>query len=432
LTASAAEVPPPRALTAAQKREAVAALAKQLRDRYCIAGTAEAAAVALEKKLEQGGYDTYGDDQAFSAAVTADLVAATKDKHLKFGAAPPPEPAPTTSTAEPAKYRDREQAQWRAGVRRGNNGFLRAEILCGNVGYLDVRRFQPPDMAVETLVGAMAFLANADAIIVDVRNCHGGSAHMMPYFGAYFVAKPTHLFDMEFRGDSFTDHYWTLAYVPGKRMSEVPMYILTSAYTFSGAEGFAYRFQVLKRATIVGETTGGGANAGGVLDVPPFFRVYMPMGRPVDGKTGTNWEGTGVLPDLATSARDALSTAHISALKTLRAKAGDDADRTRLDWALQRAEAARDPVNLTAKDLDRFSGTYGTWRVWAEGGQLRAQEEADAPLLLSPLTGTLFAADAEDPKHFEFMAGTTGKISVMVFTDRNYQSATFNRGSSGW
>ena len=145
------------------------------------------------------------------------------------------------------------------------------------------------------------------------------------------------------------------------------MFILTSGYTFSGAEGFAYRFQVLKRAVVVGETTGGGANAGGILDVGPVFKVWMPMGRPVDADTGTNWEGTGVVPDIKTSAMDALSTAHVEALKTLKAKAAGDRDRARLDWAMERREAGREPVILSESDLVLLTGRFGSCRVWERG-----------------------------------------------------------------
>ena len=405
---------PVRPITGAEKRQAVAELAGMLRARYAIAETADAAAKAVEEKLAGGAYDPIGDAEQFAEAVKADLVAATHDKHLHFGVVPPPEPTPATSS-QPSP--DARAAAWRARARGGNWGMPRAEVLAGNVGYLEVRRFQPPDMAGDTVVAAIGFLANADAVIVDLRNCHGGNAYLQPLFAGYFFSRPTSLYDMVFRGSNSTERFWTMAWLPGRRLAELPMYILTSAYTFSGGEAFAYRFKVLKRATIVGETTGGGANAGGVLDVAPCFRVFMPMGRPVDRDTQSNWEGTGVEPDIKTSAREALRVAHVEALRLLRARATIDAEKARLDWALERAEAERAPATMPADALDRLAGTYGDVTVFVEGGQLRLQREGEAPTLLRPLAPTVFASDTDDPVRAEFRVAAESRGGLLVFTD---------------
>ncbi len=408
-----------RSVDSAQKSQAITELTKLIRARYAIAGTAEKAAQLLEKNLAEGSYDKIDDALTFAGAITTDIQGITGDKHFRVGPAPLPEPKPEPVTSTKPVDKDAERAAWFAGIRRGNYGFLNIGILAGNVGYLDFRRFQPPDLAGDTLVGAMAFLANADAIIIDLRNCHGGSAYMTGYFAGYFFPRATHLFDMEFRGDNFTDHFWTMAYLPGKRFPDVPLYILTSAYTFSGAEGFAYRFKVLKRATIVGETTGGGANAGGVLDVAPFFRVYMPMGRPVDRDTGTNWEGTGVEPDIKTTAREALVTAHLEALKKLKANAAGKDDQARLDWAIERVTAGRNPISLSSVEFQRFTGNYGTGRVFVEGDQLRFQPENRQPFLLTPLSRTVFTADAQELARLEFIPGADGRIEKLIYIDED-------------
>jgi hypothetical protein len=402
-------------VTKEQKAQAIAELGKALKARYILLDVAEKTAAFLEQRLAGGAYDT-SDPRAFGALVTADLQSVTKDAHLRFGYAEPAPPAPQVKPGQEEAKKASEQ-QW---MRQANFGFARAEILAGNVGYLDIRRFMPPDAAGDTLAGTMAFLANADAVIVDVRNCTGGSAHMMPFFAAYFFARPTSLFDMVFRGDDFTEHFWTMAWIPGKRLAALPMYILTSARTFSGAEGFAYRFQVLKRATIVGETTGGGANAGGILDIAPCFRVWMPMGRPVDPKTESNWEGTGVIPDIKAAARDALGSAHLHALKLLLAKAATPADRQRLDWALERAAAAAQPVAMGLPELQKLAGTYGTARVWVEGGQLRYRRETEQTVLLTPVTATVFATELFDPIRLEFVRDRRSRIVRLLVTDGEF------------
>jgi len=422
LAAAAQEPTQSDIATAAQRQQAVTELARLLRARYCTAEGAEKAAALVERRLRDGAYDALADDQAFADAVTADLRAATSDRHLRFGVAPRPEPTAAAAAPAPPADPGAERATWLANVRRGNYGLPRAEVLPGNVGLLEVRRFQPPDLAGDTVVAAIGFLANVDAVIVDVRNARGGSAHMMPLFAGYFLEKPTSLFDMEFRGDDFTERFWTLAYLPGKRLAQVPMYIVTSAYTFSGAEGFAYRFQVLKRATIVGETTGGGANAGGVLDVAPSFHVFMPMGRPVDRDTGGNWEGVGVVPDVPAAARDAAAVAHVEALKALLAGATTDGDRARVGWAMERAQARLHPVSPTAADLERLAGSYGPYRVWVEGGQLRSQRADEAPFLLVPLSASVFASETNDPVRLEFLASRDGRPASLRFTDGDGRS----------
>lgn len=416
-----------RPVDAAQKRQAITELAKLIRARYAIAETAEKAAQLLEKNLAEGAYDKVNDALTFADAINTDIQGITGDKHFRVGPEPLPEPKPEKPAPTKPLDAEAERAAWLAGVRRGNYGFLNIGILPGNVGYLDFRRFQPPDLAGDTLAGAMAFLANADAIIIDLRNCHGGSAYMTGYFAGYFFPRATHLFDMEFRGDNFTDHFWTMAYLPGKRLPDVPLYILTSAYTFSGAEGFAYRFKELKRATIVGETTGGGANAGGVLDVAPFFRVYMPMGRPVDRDTGTNWEGTGVEPDIKTTAREALVTAHLEALKKLKTKAASKDDQVRLDWAIERVTAGRNPVSLSSAELRRFTGNYGTGRVFVEGDQLRYQPENRGPFLLTPLSRTVFTVDAQESARLEFTPGPDGRSEKLIYIDEDGYRQEFTR-----
>lgn len=413
--------PPPapaaRPVTAEEKRQALAEMARLMRTRYAVAETGEQAAATLERNAAAGSYDGVGDAAAFGEAVTRDLRSVTHDKHLKFGFSPR-EPAPAPARATDAEA---EQALQAAEMRQGNFGLPRAEVLAGNVGLLEVRRFQPPEAAGDTIAAAVAFLAHCDAAIIDLRNCRGGSAWVMPIFTAYFLPRPTSLYTMVFRASGSTERFWSAPWVPGEKLANVPLYILTSRYTFSGAEGLAYRFQVLKRAVIVGETTGGGANAGGVVDAGPLFRVWLPMGRPVDADTGTNWEGAGVVPDVPSAARDALAVAHEAALERLRAEAASDHDRARLDAALERARAALHPFAPSAPDLERLAGRFGACRVWVEGGQLRVQRENEPPFLLTQLSASVFVSDTAWPVRVEFVRG------VLVFTDEDGVRAEYVR-----
>src|SRR5207245_9412556 len=129
----------------------------------------------------------------------------------------------------------------------------------------------------------------------------------------YVYDQPTHLNDLYNRKEDFTTQYWTLPYVPGNTLADKPGFVLTSKSTFSGAEEFTYNLKNLKRATIVGETTGGGAHPGGVKRISEHFGVFIPSGRAINPVSKTNWEGTGISPDIDVPAAQALKTAHLEA-----------------------------------------------------------------------------------------------------------------------
>jgi hypothetical protein len=206
----------------------------------------------------------------------------------------------------------------RRGQARDNYGLARAEILPGNVGYLDFLYFTSPKIAGDTYSGAMAVVANSDALIIDLRRCGGsGSVEAIPFLCTYLFAEPVHLNDIYWRASDSTQQFWTLPSVPGRRYLNKPVYILTSRHTFSGAEEMAYDLQNLKRATIIGDVTGGGANPGGTRRVNDHFAVWVPFGRAINPYTKANWEGQGVIPDVKVPASQALVSAHLTALKDL-------------------------------------------------------------------------------------------------------------------
>ena len=155
----------------------------------------------------------------------------------------------------------------------------------------------------------MNFLANADAIIFDMRQNGGGHPGLIQYICSYLFDAPTHLNSLYWRQGDRTEEFWTLDDVPGPKMPDVPVFVLTSSYTFSGAEEFSYNLQTRERATLVGETTGGGANPGGRMPVNQRFGIFIPTGRAINPITGTNWEGIGVVPDIAVDADEAYDTA---------------------------------------------------------------------------------------------------------------------------
>jgi C-terminal processing protease CtpA/Prc len=164
----------------------------------------------------------------------------------------------------------------------------------------------------------MNLLANMKAIIIDLRKCGGGNPNAVALVSTYFFeGEPIHLNSLYWRDEDITEQYWTLPHVPGGRMPHQPVYILTSKDTFSAGEEFSYNFQALKRATLIGETTLGGAHPGSPYKLQPHFEVFIPKGRAINPITKGNWEGVGVQPDVSVSAEDALETAHKMALEAV-------------------------------------------------------------------------------------------------------------------
>ena len=174
---------------------------------------------------------------------------------------------------------------------------------------MDYRGFTPKRLGEETAVGAMKFLDNSDAVIIDLRKNGGGDPEMVQLICSYFLDKKIHLNSLYWRRNDHTQEFWTLDKVDGKRMPEVPLFILTSKRTFSGAEEFCYNMQTRNRATLIGETTGGGANPGGTFNINERFSIFIPPGSAINPVTGTNWEGVGVKPEIAIDEHEAFDRA---------------------------------------------------------------------------------------------------------------------------
>lgn len=285
-----------------------------IREAYVFPDKAEAIAHAVAAH-HAGEYKAFHTARPLLDRMNADLLAASHDQHLRVIYSAPGFPAPHD---EAAPETPEERAARIAQDAAQNFGFVRAERLPGNIGYLDIRAFAYPGDGGETAVAAMGFIAHTKALILDLRQNHGGDPGMVALVLSYLFESPTHLNDIYWRPDGSTGQYWTSGFVAGHRYPG-DVYVLTSARTFSAGEELAYDLQTQKRATIVGETTGGGAHPITIHRVDDHFAVLVPSGRAINPVTHTDWEGTGVVPDVATSASRALLTAQLLALKKLHA-----------------------------------------------------------------------------------------------------------------
>lgn len=303
--AQPASSPPPAPLTPDERAAVVERIWTLLAERYVFADKGREAGAYAAERLAAGAYDGVTVPDSFAAALTRDLQHITRDGHMRVRLAP--SPAGTTGPPDPLRQRLAQQRQ----VRAGNYGIRSVQVLDGNIGYLDLRFFPAEEDVRDAYDAAMRLLANVDALIVDERQHGGGNPTGIRYLTSYFFDEPTHLNSLHYRdGDTETiEEFWTHAEVAGPQRPDLPLFVLTSSRTFSGAEEFANNLKELGRAIIVGETTGGGANPGGVVPAGERFGIFIPTGRAVNPISGSNWEGVGVEPDVKVAADAALDRA---------------------------------------------------------------------------------------------------------------------------
>lgn len=300
--AASSEGPASQHLTPEARAQTVEGVAKALRDGYVFPEKGAKMADTILAKLKAGEYDSVASESILAKQLTDDCRAITNDKHLGIRLAPEDKSAAQEQRGGPGGARD--------DMRRENYAFKKVEVLQGNIGLLRFDAFVQDDEASRIASNAMNFLSGCDAIIFDLRANGGGSPEMIRYITSYLFESKTHLNDMVDRDGKIVEEYWTLESVPGPRpKANIPVYVLTSARTFSGAEEFSYNLKNLKRATLVGETTGGGAHPVRGDRVNSRFMVRVPFMRAQNPISKTNWEGTGVEPDLKCPASEALDKA---------------------------------------------------------------------------------------------------------------------------
>src|ERR1700719_997711 len=291
-------------IDAATRAKVIDRAVAALNDTYVFPETAKKIEVAVRAHQQKGDYDAISDGDDFAKRLTDDFQAISDDKHMRVMFSPAALPDFDNQKPDPKR-----EAEERKEMERMNCGFKKAEILDGNIGYLKFDFFADPGICGPTVVAAMNFLANVNAIIFDLRENGGGDPKMVAFVSSYLFAERTHLNDLWTRKGDVTEQYWTEPYVLGKRLDGKPAFVLTSKNTFSGGEEFANNLKVLKRATIVGETTGGGAHPVHGHRITEHFGIGVPFARAINPVTHTNWEGTGVEADVKVNAAQALEEA---------------------------------------------------------------------------------------------------------------------------
>src|ERR1700722_10263420 len=300
-------------IDAAQRKKLIDGVGSELKEYYVDPALAQKMADAINAHEAKGDYNAISDGDALAARLTTDLQDVSHDKHLRVDFNPFKMPPRTEPTPE-------DEARFHQQMEHDNCAFDKVEILPNNIGYVKFDGFMDASFCGPTVVAAMGFVAHTDAIIFDLRQNGGGQPAMVTLIASYLFDRPTHLIDIYNRKEDSTTQNWTLSYLPGPRLTKQPVFVLTSKRTFSGAEEFAFDLKNQKRATIVGETTGGGAHPVSGHTVADYFTIGVPYAKSLDPATRTNWEGTGVEPDVKVPAADALTTAEKLAMEKVQAK----------------------------------------------------------------------------------------------------------------
>lgn len=429
----------PPVINSQLRQKLVDNITRELQERYVVPEKIEHIAAHLRTKLKSGAYDKIDSTNELASALTNDLRTASKDLHLLVTYNPALERAlknapPLPSVELPELPPTPEQLTRN---RQANYDFRKLEILNGNVGYLELRSFVDLNQSKDTAAAAMNFLANTDAVIIDLRRNPGGFINLEIFLASYFYGvDPVELLSRYHREGNVTVKEWTLREVPGKRLQHVDLYILTSRETGSAGEGFAFMLQQRQRAKIIGEQTSGAGYGNKEIPIGDGFVFFVSTFRQFDPRTGRGWQEVGVKPDIAVPAERALSVAHFEATKNLIDKTSDARRKQQLNWlaGLLQLEA-HGPKQIPSAVLETYAGNYdGKIVVSLEQGQLYFLGASGVRRKLHALADDTFLVEdpsvpPENQARVRFTKTATGKVTelqLIVSDGRTFPRARQN------
>ncbi|MBV8256142.1 MAG: S41 family peptidase [Chitinophaga sp.] len=399
----------PTPITPTAKQEVVKRLQELLVANYISLDTAKQMSKYIGERLQSGAYSKVNSSSDFAQTLSADLRHIYRDGHMSIVYNPREATGPT-DTAAVAAPRPAPDYSFT------NNGVRKVEVLYGNVGYLKLNMFvDVSDAAKATVKAAFGLLQHTGALIIDLRDNGGGDPEMVQYICSYLLPPNTHLNDLYERRTNRTDSFYTYAVDGSEHFQHIPVYVLTSQRTYSGAEECSYDLQTRQRALIVGENTGGGAHPVEPFPLGHGFVGRIPFACGINPVTGKDWEGTGIHPDIATSPDDALQTALLHYFDAQLKSNPAPELKLKLQWARElTAGSAQAPV-LSAATLQRYVGAFGDREVKMENGALYFSNAAGKFLRMAPLTDHVFRLVGYDYIRMEF--STDGKSLTMRYDD---------------
>ncbi|MBK8983822.1 MAG: S41 family peptidase [Ignavibacteria bacterium] len=410
------------------KLNAVNSVSDLLNSNYIFPETAKEMEIYIKNEFEKGSYEGINDPQKFSDMLTDDLQKVSKDKHIRVSFNPE-----QIQVMKSSKNKNNEEFEKKfiEDFKKENYGFKKVEILSGNIGYIDFRRFGSGELIKDKVAVVMSFVENCEALIFDMRYNGGGDPTGVQLITSYlFGDEPVHLNDLYYRPDDTLQEFWTLKDIEGKRMKNIPVFILTGSYSFSGAEEFAYNLQNLNRAVIVGETTGGGANPGNGNIVDDIFTIFIPTGRAINPYTKTNWEGTGVKPDVEINSIDALTKAHILALEKIAGSSSSEMNenkKRRINRLIESLNATLSDPDLSTEQLKKFAGDYGDRKIFYENGRLFHQRAGREKFEMTPMSKDTFMLHEIDLFRLKFENDSDGNIISLSVLFDNGKTETISK-----
>jgi hypothetical protein len=391
-----------------QKSKIIQELSKLLQERYIFPKVAKKITRKLEDDFEKGEYQNINDLSSLALKLRKTLHEISKDKHLCV-----------LYDQEHLKRiidngnnkKETEKLELQNAIRIGkkeNFGFLKVEILEGNIGLIDLRRFYNTKIkeAGKAATAALQFLRNTDAIIFDLRNNGGGEPEMVQLLASYFFEDRTRLNSIERPYEGYVEQYWTYPYLPGKKHSDKDLYILTSKNTFSAAEDFIYALQCQKRVIIVGEITKGGAHPVDFFSIQDLLVLMLPTGRAFNTITNDNWEEKGIKPDIEVPFNDIFDTTYLMALEKLsKGIETNEVDRAFLELIIKELECKKtkqDKIQFSIESLRKYVGNYGNARVELTDNELHYIIDGICDIKLVPLSEELFQPEEDHNERIFF------------------------------
>lgn len=385
------------AVDAQARREILASLVRQLHARYVFPDSVAAIAARLESRRRARAYDSTATPAAFGAAVTEDL--RPFDIHFDLRYDTERERALLAAGSDTSRVLPEldPSPDSLAALRRGNFGMRAAEILPGNIGYLDVTFLHDLRFARSAATAAIDFVANSPAVILDLRRAPGGYGTMVKFLAsAFFGADSVELLTTVDRELGTTHRGWSDPTLSTRHLPETDLYILTSGSTGSAAEALAFELQAVGRARVVGERSAGAAHAGGWVPLGRGYVAFIPNARGFDPRTGRDWERTGVQPDIVAPASRAREAAHAEAVRRLLARGIDARQARELRWLLPLLERqAAGPLTVPRALLERYAGAYERCAIRADQDELRFVGASGIAQRLMALTEDTFQIDDE-------------------------------------
>jgi hypothetical protein len=363
----------------------------------------------VKQRYKEGAYNNITDPRTLADVLNKDILSVHNDEHfyIEYN----PQLAKLYSAPLDSNY-TKEQLR----INRSKNyGFKKIEILNGNIGYIDISYFAyvTPE-AEKTANAAFELLSNCNAIIIDMRYGMGGQPEMVSCILKHFLKDEIVVMSSTIRNKPGKFLYYSEPDTNYTKLYNTPLYVLTSYKTFSAGEMLAYCLKNLKRATIIGEQTRGGAHNSPKSFLYKDFIISLPHGKAYSNITKSNWEGVGVEPDIKTTAENSLEFAESDIFEKQFKSATDTNQLINLKWQLTLLKAKNHESVLPVSELQNRVGLYSYIDITLSHNTLYYERVGRTKFPLVPMTDTKMRLKGNDSFIVEFIKDPSGKVNEIT------------------